>query len=334
MAGQTTEFPNRQGLAPSVAMCGPSSNALDTSDEPSFDEALGRNWQAMEAEIDQHLCTEEPCRNTPLRRDQPSRFATAAELSSSIVHQLNEPLTSMLANAQAAKRWLAAEPPNLMEAIASIDRIARDARDAGRAMGQIEALVNQASLDKREATIPDLMSEAVRLVREDPNMREVPIEWHCDENVPRVCVDSAAIREVLINLISKAMEAVENTRKPSLVKVQAAVNDKNRIVIRVLDNGPGIGEPEEAFDAFVTTKKSELGICLAVSRSIAEAHGGRLWAENNPSGGATFCLALPLTSRNRNSMRFDAQQPLNADDILLASKKDYIAMADFADATV
>ena len=91
---------------------------------------------------------------------------TVAELSASVVHQVNEPLTSMLANAQAAKRWLASEAPNLMEAIASIDRIARDARAASRTMGQIHALVKQASLDKREASIPDLISEAVRLVLE------------------------------------------------------------------------------------------------------------------------------------------------------------------------
>ncbi len=112
---------------------------------------------------------------------------TVAELSASVVHQVNEPLTSMLANAQAAKRWLASEAPNLMEAIASIDRIARDARAASRTMGQIHALVKQASLDKREASIPDLISEAVRLVLEDPNMYEVTTQCHCDENLPRVC---------------------------------------------------------------------------------------------------------------------------------------------------
>ena len=129
------------------------------------------------------------------------------QLSASVVHQVNEPLTSMLANAQAAKRWLAAEPPNLMEAIASIDRIERDARATGRTMGQIHALVKQASSDKREASIPDMISEAVRLVLEDPNMCEVSIQCHCDENLPRVCVDPLAIQEVFIRLISNAIEA-------------------------------------------------------------------------------------------------------------------------------
>lgn len=227
-----------------------------------------------------------------------SRFATVAELSASIVHELKQPLTSMLANAQAAKRWLAAEPPNLMEAIASIDRIARDTRAAGETMDRIRALFKQACLDKKEASVPDMMSEALHVILEDPNKRDVQIEWHFDENLPKVCVDARAIQEVFINLTLNAMEALENTKSP-LVEVRAAVTDQNEMLVQVIDNGPGIGDAEEIFDAFMSTKENGLGIGLAVSRSIAKAHGGRLWAENNPGGGATFCLALPLSSRNQ-----------------------------------
>jgi C4-dicarboxylate-specific signal transduction histidine kinase len=227
-----------------------------------------------------------------------SRFATVAELSASIVHQLKQPLTSMLANAQAAKRWLAAEPPNLMEAIASIDRIARDTRTAGETMDRIRALFKQGRLDKKEASVPTMMSEALRVVLEDPNNREIQIEWHFDENLPKVYVDPRAIQEIFINLTSNAMEAMENTKSP-LVEVRAAVTAQNEMLVQVIDNGPGISDTEEIFDAFLTTKENGLGIGLAVSRSIANAHGGHLWAENNPSGGATFCLALPLRSRNQ-----------------------------------
>ena len=140
--------------------------------------------QTIKIAMDQLSPTEEPRRNTPLRLDNSHRFTTEAELSDSVVHQVNEPLTAMLLNAQAAKRWLTAEPPNLMEAIASIDRIERDARVAGQTVGQIQALVKQASLDKREASIPDLIGEAaVRLLLKDLNMCEVPIKRHCDENL-------------------------------------------------------------------------------------------------------------------------------------------------------
>ena len=137
------------------------------------------------------------------------------------------------------------------------------------------------------------MNYAVRLVREDPKKREVSVVCCFDENLPRVCVDPLAIQEVFINLTSNAMEAVENSMSP-VVEIRAATTDRNEMLVQVIDNGTGVGETEEIFDAFVTTKKTGLGIGLAVSRSIVEAHGGRIWAENNPSGGATFCLALPL----------------------------------------
>jgi len=252
----------------------------------------------MEAEIDRHVRAQETRCNTHLGFNRLSGFATA-ELSASIAHQLSQPLTSILANAQAAERWLAAVTPNLMEAIASIDRIVRDTRAVAEIMQRILALFKQEPLDRREASIPDVIREAIRLVLEDPNKREVPIRWCSDEELPKVWVDPIAIQELFINLISNAIEALENNRNPPLVKIQAAVIDEKQMVIQVIDNGPGIAETEGIFDPFVTSKKSGLGIGLALSRSIAEAHDGRLWAENNPTVGATFCLTLPLSSRNQ-----------------------------------
>jgi C4-dicarboxylate-specific signal transduction histidine kinase len=150
---------------------------------------------------------------------------------------LIELLTSMLANAQAAKTWLAAVPPNLKEAIGSIDRIARDARTAGETMQRIRAPFKLGSLNSREASFPGVISEAVRLLLEDPNKREVPIRWCSDENLSKVWVDPLAIQELFIHLISNAIEALENKRNSSLVKIQAAVNDENEMVIRVRTMG-------------------------------------------------------------------------------------------------
>jgi signal transduction histidine kinase len=139
------------------------------------------------------------------------------------------------------------------------------------------------------------MAEAVRLVKEDPNKREVPIDRDFDENLPNVSVDPIQIQQVFINLISNAIEAMEGSRLTSLVKLRAAVTDQNEVLIQVIDNGPGVHDPERIFEPFLTTKEKGMGIGLAVSRSIVEAHGGRIWAENNPGGGATFCVVLPLS---------------------------------------
>jgi C4-dicarboxylate-specific signal transduction histidine kinase len=201
---------------------------------------------------------------------QPARFAgctkrnnltdsgSVAELSASIAHQLSQPLTSMLANAQAAKRWLVAGP-NLMEAIAFVDRIVIDTHTAGETMQRIQALFEQEPLDRRAANIPDVIREAVCLVLEDPRKREVSIRC-CFGALPEVWLDPLAIQELFIDLISNAIEALENYRETALVDIHADINDANDLILRVIDNGPGIGETDEIFNPFVISKNSGLGI--------------------------------------------------------------------------
>jgi PAS domain S-box-containing protein len=259
------------------------------------------NWYGMAVDIDEQKRAEDHLRETRIKLSKASRIATVAELSASIAHELNQPLMSVLANAQAGKRWLAHNPPNLMETNASIDRILRDARGADETMQRIRALFKREAFEKKEANIRDIVGEAVRLVQEDPNKREIPIDRRFDEPLPPVSVDPIQIQEVFINLISNATEAMEDIGISPLVKVRAAVTDQGEMLVQVIDNGPGVGDVEKIFDAFVTTKESGMGIGLAVSRSIVEAHGGRIWAENNRDGGTTFSIALPLSSLSHAS---------------------------------
>jgi len=259
------------------------------------------NWYGMAVDIDEQKRAEDHLRETRIKLSKASRIATVAELSASIAHELNQPLMSVLANAQAGKRWLAHHPPNLMETNASIDRILRDARGADETMQRIRALFTREAFEKKEANIRDIVGEAVRLVQEDPNKREIPIDRRFDELLPPVSVDPIQIQEVFINLISNATEAMEDIGISPLVKVRAAVTDQGEMLVQVIDNGPGVSDVEKIFDAFVTTKEKGMGIGLAVSRSIVEAHGGRIWAENNRDGGTTFSIALPLSSLSHAS---------------------------------
>jgi signal transduction histidine kinase len=139
------------------------------------------------------------------------------------------------------------------------------------------------------------VSEAVRFLDGDPRKHDVSIDWHLDEHLPTVSVDLTQIQQVFINLILNAMEALDGSHISPHIIVRASATDQNQMLIQVIDNGPGVADQERIFDAFVTTKNSGMGIGLAVSRSIVEAHGGRLWAENDPSGGATFNVALPVS---------------------------------------
>lgn len=224
-----------------------------------------------------------------------SRLTTVAELSASIAHELNQPLMSVLANAQAGKRWMAANPPNLRETNASIERIIRDARAADHVIQHIRGLFKQESFEKQQVSIRGVLSEAVRFLHGDPRKHGVSIDWQLDEHLPTVSVDLTQMQQVFINLISNATEALEGSQVSPHIIVRASATDQNQMLIQVIDNGPGVAEQDRIFDAFVTTKKNGMGIGLAVSRSIVEAHGGRLWAENNPSGGATFNVVLPVS---------------------------------------
>ena len=201
---------------------------------------------------------------------------------------------SILANAQAAKKWLNAVPSNVSEAAPSIERIIRDALAADEVMQHIRALFKQGSFDKTNVNVPDMLREVVRVVQEDPKKRHVPIEFRFDESVAAVHVDQIRIQQVFINLIVNAIEAVEEQQVAPLITLRVTMDSKE-VLVQVMDNGPGVDNPDRIFDAFATKKENGMGIGLAVSRTIVEAHGGRLWAENNTAGGASFNVALPLS---------------------------------------
>src|SRR3984957_11374297 len=253
-------------------------------------------WYGLSIDIDERKRAEDRLRDTSMKLSRASRIATVAELSASIAHELNQPLMAVLGNAQAAKRWLAANPPNLTETNTSIERVLRAIRSADETMQHIRALFKRESFEKTEANVPDMIREAVRLVHEDPKKSAVLIDCDFDGHLPTVSVDQIQIQQVLCNLILNAIEAMEGSRIHPLLKVRAAVTDQIEMLIQVIDNGPGVDNTETIFDAFVTTKDKGMGIGLAVSRSIVEAHNGRLWSENNPGGGAKFSMALPLSS--------------------------------------
>jgi len=172
-------------------------------------------------------------------------------------------------------------------------------RAADEAMQHIRALFKQESFDKKNVNIPHLFHEVVRIVQEDSKKRDVPIECSFEEALPAVHVDQIQIQQVFINLIVNAIEALEGQQTTPLV-VLRATTDSSWILIQVIDNGPGVDDPDRIFDAFMTTKEKVMGVGLAVSRSIVEAHGGLLSAVNNTTGGATFKVALPLSHAEKN----------------------------------
>jgi PAS domain S-box-containing protein len=253
-------------------------------------------WYGLSIDIDERKRAEDRLRLVRAKLNRASRVATVAELSASIAHELNQPLMAILANAQAAKRWLATAPPKTEEAVASVDRVIRDSRGADQTMQKIRALFRRDTFEKKEANISEILSEAVRLVQEDPSKRHITVESEIGEDLPRISVDPIQVQQVLINLIANAIEAMEGSPRDPRLVIRVTANGQE-MLIQVIDNGPGVDDPENIFEPFISTKKKGMGIGLAVSRSIVEAHQGQLWAENNADFGAQFTLKLPLAKR-------------------------------------
>jgi hypothetical protein len=255
-------------------------------------------WYGLSIDIDERKRAEDHLRDTRIELSRASKIATVAELSASIAHELNQPLMAVLGNAQAARRWLATNPPNLTETKASIERILRDIRSADETMQRIRALFRSEPYEESDENVLDIIRESLRFIHEDPNKHEVQIDWSIEGSLPPICVDRIQTQQVFINLISNAIEATDGSANKAKILLRAFVKQEDEVIVQVIDNGTGIEDTEKIFDAFVTTKEKGMGIGLTVSRSIVEAHGGRLWAENNPNrGGATFNVALPVSSK-------------------------------------
>jgi PAS domain S-box-containing protein len=254
-------------------------------------------WYGLVIDIDEQKRAEDRLRDTSIRLSTASKIATVAELSASIAHELNQPLMAVLGNAQAARRWLAANPPDLTETNASIERILRDIRSADEAMQHIRALFKSEPYEKSDESVLDILRESIRFVHEDPNKREVLIDWSIEDSLPPICVDRIQTQQVFINLISNAIEATDGSANAARILLKAFVTQEHEVIVQVIDNGMGLADTTKIFDAFMTTKKKGMGIGLTVSRTIVEAHGGRLWAENNRDGGAIFSVALPVSPK-------------------------------------
>ncbi|WP_179402797.1 PAS domain-containing protein [Burkholderia guangdongensis] len=253
-------------------------------------------WVGVSWDIQDRKMAEARLRQTQAELARATKIATVAELSASIAHELNQPLTSVIANAQACRRWLAACPPNLPEATVSVESLIRDARSTADTMQSIRALFKRQSFQKQARDIRNLVREAVRLLREDEHKRGADIVFQFPDDLPPVFVDQIQIQQVLINLISNGIEAAENTGRSPRIIVTAKPLDTQTMLLEVVDNGSGIVERDSIFNPFVTTKTKGMGIGLAVSRSIVEAHEGRLTASNNAGVGATFSVILPVAS--------------------------------------
>ena len=219
------------------------------------------------------------------------------QLTASIAHEVNQPIAATLTNAQAALRWLSAQPPNLEEVRQALGRIVKDANRAGDVIDRVRALIKKAPPRRDALAINEAIREVIALCHTEAVKHGVAVRMQLAEGLPLVQGDRVQLQQVILNLTMNAIEAMRGVGERArelLVSTEPAAGGGVRVAVR--DLGPGLAPAklERVFEPFYTTKPGGLGMGLSICRSLIEAHQGRLWAEANERRGAVFQFTVPV----------------------------------------
>jgi len=226
-----------------------------------------------------------------------TRVGKLAEFVSSLAHEISQPLTSILSYAQAAQRMYAKGDPQLLEIL---QYIINDDQRASEVIRRLRSMLKKNGSQMQPVDINGMINETVVLITSDLNFRNCVLKIDLDQNLPLVHGDRIQLQQVLLNLISNSFDAMVNNQGPCEMLIRTSREDPEKIMVSVKDSGCGIPLQNlpKLFEHFFTSKTDGLGMGLSISRSIVEAHGGCLEAENNPNGGATFYFTLPVGLKN------------------------------------
>ncbi|MEW6640010.1 MAG: ATP-binding protein [Pseudomonadota bacterium] len=223
-----------------------------------------------------------------------ARVATLGELTASVVHEVSQPLMAVVTNAEAGRRWLRRAPPDVHEVDMAIGHVVAEGRRASEIVTRIRAFIKKEPVQRHELDIATLAEEAALLVQRELARADVELQLTIEPGLPVVLGDKIQLQQVLVNIMVNAAQAMTSHAGRRQLSLQALRSGPDSILIDISDTGPGIAEDhiEQIFDPFFTTKESGMGMGLAISRTIIEAHGGRLAVSSSPGQGATFQLAL------------------------------------------
>ncbi|RQZ18841.1 GAF domain-containing protein [Burkholderia sp. Bp9031] len=266
-------------LAPQAA------NSLETA--RLYTELIEENARRQEME--------EALRRARTELAHAAHVTVMGELAASIAHEINQPLTSIVSSAGASLRWLGSAQPNIAEARSNLEDIRASGVRAADIVRALRSLAKQAPVTLAPVVIDDLVGEMLKLTAMEIDAKRVRLRVRLDSGGVEVLADRIQIQQVVLNLITNALDAMDGAEHPRLLDVASTI-EAGHVVVSMLDSGPGIGESlmERIFDPFFTTKSHGMGMGLAICKSIMEVHGGMLTATAGPSGGAAFVFRLPL----------------------------------------
>jgi C4-dicarboxylate-specific signal transduction histidine kinase len=225
-----------------------------------------------------------------------SRVAMLGGLSGAMAHELNQPLTAILSNAQAAQRFLEQDDVDLQELREILSDIVSEDKRAGEVIRRLRLLLSPSEMQRDRTDLNELISEVGKLLRSDLVNRRVILRLELAEALPEVRADRVQLQQVMINLMVNACDAIRDLpEEQQQFIVRTGYEEGEGVRVSVIDSGPGISDDliDKVFESFVTTKTGGMGLGLSVCRSIIQAHDGRIWAESHPGSGASFHFILP-----------------------------------------
>jgi PAS domain S-box-containing protein len=225
-----------------------------------------------------------------------NRVTTMGELAASIAHEIKQPISAAHTNAGTCLRWLGRDQPDIEEAREAVSRIIQDVTRASEIISRIRVLFKKGEPERGSVDVNEVIAEMISLLRGEARRHAISIHTELAPELPKVSADRVQVQQVLMNLMLNGIEAISEGKVAGHLTIKSQQNPQNQVLISVIDSGIGL-PPERAdkvFDAFFTTKPQGTGMGLSISRSIIEAHGGRLWATGNSDRGATFQFTLPI----------------------------------------
>jgi signal transduction histidine kinase len=264
--------------------------------------AKRKSEEALKEALD-HLETRVSDRTAELLKTQTelarlSQALSMGELTASIAHEVNQPITAVVTHGHACLEWLSASPPNLEKTRQTIERIIQDGIRAGSVISRVRSLFKKEAPAKDWLDINEVIHELAIFLRDEAARRGISMRTDLVSGLPRIKADRVQLQQVLLNLMMNGMDAMVHTTNHAKELLIGTRAEAGGVIVRVEDSGRGLDEEskEKIFSPFFTTKPGGIGLGLSISRSIVEAHDGRMWASERPSGGSILQFTLPVSS--------------------------------------